>query len=187
MDDISQHDFTETTVESRTVYRGNLLHVKEDDIRLPDGRLARREYVEHPGAVIIIAELADGRVLLERQFRYPLRRHMIELPAGKIEPREDPLVTAQRELLEETGYAAADWRLLAEVHPCVGYSDERIVYFLAGGLTHHGSRLDEGEFLQVLEISLDAALAWVDQGRISDIKTIAGLYWLQRLRNAPSA
>jgi len=180
----AKRDFTETTLESRTVYQGRLLRVKEDRVRLPDGGESGREYIEHPGAVIIIAELPDGKVLLERQFRYPLRDHVIELPAGKIEPGEPPLSTAQRELLEETGYLASDWRQLAQVYPCVGYSDERIVFFLARGLTHEGHQLDDGEFLEVMEVSLDEALSWVDAGRIADVKTIAGLLWLARLRYA---
>src|SRR5450631_4642731 len=103
-------DFTETTLASRLVYDGDMLKVREDSVRLPDGGTARREWVQHPGAVIIIALLDENTVILERQFRYPLARHFYELPAGKIEPGEEPLATAQRELIEECGYTAKSWQ-----------------------------------------------------------------------------
>ncbi|MBA2690209.1 MAG: NUDIX hydrolase [Burkholderiales bacterium] len=173
-------DFTETTLSSKPAYDGALLKVREDEVRLPDGKSAKREYVEHPGAVIIVAQLNNGDVLLERQFRYPLRRHMIELPAGKIEPNEDPLLTAQRELQEETGYTARDWRHLFTAHPCIGYSNERMEFYQATGLTLQGRQLDEGEFLQVFTLPLEDALALLQSGGITDIKTIVGLYWLER-------
>lgn len=181
---IPQSDFSETTLSSRAVYEGQLLTVKEDEVHLPDGRQARREYIKHPGAVIIIAELDDGQLVMERQYRYPLRRHLIELPAGKIEPGDDALLTAQRELKEETGYAARDWRHLFTAYPCIGYSDERMLFYLANGLTLHVPQLDAGEFLDVFTLSLADALALVDAGEITDIKTITGLFWLERLRRA---
>lgn len=178
-------DFTETTRTSKEVYQGKLLRVLEDSVGLPDGRDARREYIVHPGAVMIVAELDSGEVVLERQFRYTLRQHMIELPAGKMEIGEDPLLTARRELLEETGYEAADWQHLATLHPCVGYSDERIELYHARGLTLRQRQLDDGEFLDVFSLPLAEALCWVDEAKISDAKTIAGLLWLARLRRSP--
>lgn len=181
---IPHTDFTETTLTSKTVYDGKLLTVKEDEVRLPDGHQARREYILHPGAVIIIAQLPDGQLVMERQYRYPLRRHLIELPAGKIEPGDDILPTAQRELLEETGYVASHWRHLATTYPCIGYSDERMEFFLAEGLTPQRQQLDHGEFLDVFTLTLPDALALVDGGEIIDIKTITGLFWLERLRRA---
>lgn len=181
---IPHADFTETTITSKPVYDGALLKVREDSVRLPDGKTAQREYVEHPGAVIIIAQVDNGQVLLERQFRYPLRRHMIELPAGKIESDEDPLLTAQRELLEETGFVAATWQHLFTAHPCIGYSDERMVFYRAAGLTLQNRQLDEGEFLEVFTLPLAHALVMIESGAITDIKTITGLFWLARQARA---
>ena len=173
-------DFTEHTLDSRTVYSGRLLHVLEDDVRMPDGRAARREYIRHPGAVLMIPMIDPETVVLVRQFRYPLQRHFYELPAGKMETGEKPLVTARRELREECGYEAADWRHLSTLHPCIGYSDERIEVYLARELRHVGNALDEGEFLEQLTVRLELALEWVKTGRISDAKTIVGLLWADK-------
>lgn len=174
-------EFREKRLASRTVFRGRLLHVSEDRVLLPDGSEATREYITHPGAVVVLAFLDDGRLLLERQFRYPLDRELIELPAGKLDAGEDPLECARRELLEETGYTAAEWRQLAEAHPCVGYSDERLVYFVASGLVHEGARLDDGEFLEAFPLALAEAIDWVRSGQITDAKTIAGLFWAEKV------
>jgi len=176
-------DFTEHTLASNTVYRGNLLHVLEDEVRLPDGRLARREYVRHPGAVMMLAFLDPGTVVLVRQFRYALGRHFIELPAGKIDAGEEPLATARRELREECGYSAASWKHLATVHPCVGYSDERIELFLARELARVPEGPDDGEFLEVVTAPLGEALGWVRSGAITDVKTIVGLLWADKFRD----
>ena len=174
-------DFTEHTLDSRTVYRGALLHVLEDTVRLPDGKTARREYIRHPGAVMILALVSPDTLLLERQFRYPVRRHFIELPAGKLEGDEDPLEAARRELREECGYVASDWRHLATLHPCIGYADERIELFLARDLSHVGRELDEGEFLEVLHVPLQEALGWVRDGRITEAKAVMGLLWAEKI------
>lgn len=176
-------DFTEKKITSRAAYRGRLLKVNEDEVRLPDGGTALREYVVHPGAAIILPLFDDGSVLLERQFRYPLGQHFYELPAGKLEPDEPPLETAKRELLEETGYVAAEWRGLGRVHPCVGYSNEQIDFFLARKLEFRGATLDEGEFLETLRVPLGDTIDWIRRGRISDTKTILGLFWAEKLLN----
>ena len=176
-----QSDFTETTLSSSTVYRGGLLHVLEDTVRLPDGKTAVREYIRHPGAVMMVPLLNDRTVILVRQFRYAAGTHFIELPAGKIDAGEGPLDTARRELVEECGYEAATWRRLATVHPCVGYSDETIELFLARDLTYVGYALDDEEFLEVVPMPLGEALERVRQGRITDSKTIVGLMWAARL------
>jgi len=175
-------DFTETQVSSHTGYEGRLLTVKEDKVALPDGSVATREYVLHPGAAMVIPLFEDGSVLLERQFRYPLRVHLLELPAGKIDPGEDPLATARRELLEETGYSAAQWRHLTTLFPCVGYSNEKIELFLARGLKHEGHPGEHGEFLECMQLSLDAALERIAAAEINDAKTILGLLWADKLR-----
>ena len=181
MADETHGDFTETTLTTRLAYDGQLLQVREDLVRLPDGKTARREWVRHPGAVIIIPLLDADTVIMERQFRYPLGRHFYELPAGKIEAGEDPLATAQRELIEECGYAAASWRHLATLHPCVGYSDERFELYLARDLSHVGRALDDGEFLEVVPMAVDEALRGIKDGRITDVKALAGLAWLKCL------
>ena len=131
-----------------------------------------REYIRHPGAAMMLAFIDERTILLERQFRYPLRRHFIELPAGKIDAGEDPLATAQRELREECGYEAASWRHLATLHPCIGYADERIELYLARELTHVGHALDEDEFLEVIPVDVAEALEWVRTGRITEPKAI---------------
>jgi ADP-ribose pyrophosphatase len=177
-------DFTEETLSSRTVYRGRLLHVLEDEVRLPDGASARREYIRHPGAVMIIPVLDAETVVLVRQFRYPLRRHFYELPAGKREQGEDPLATARRELREECGYEAAEWRRLASIHPCIGYSDEAIDIYLARGLTHVGQATDDEEFVEVVPMKLTEALEWIRDGRITEVKAVIGLLWAERFLGA---
>jgi ADP-ribose pyrophosphatase len=177
----SESDFTEKELSSRLVYNGQLLKVREDTVVRPDGKTARREWVHHAGAVIMIPMLDDRTVVLERQYRYPLRRHFYELPAGKIEPDEEPLETAKRELIEECGYAARSWQHLTTLHPCIGYSDERIELYLARELTHIGHERDDDEFLEVVPLALSEALEWVQSGRITDVKTMVGLLWMERL------
>ena len=172
-------DLTEQFVSGALVYDGGLLKVHRDVVRLPDGAESAREYIRHPGAVAIVALFDDGRVLLERQFRYPHRREFIEIPAGKLEPGEPHLETAKRELLEETGYVASEWRRLGVLHTAIAYTDEAIELYLAGGLTEKQAKLDAGEFLEVLKLPFDEALAMVRDGRITDAKTVCGLLWLK--------
>jgi ADP-ribose pyrophosphatase len=180
MDD--EKDLTETQVSTEIVFKGKLLEVRRDLAKLPDGTQGVREYIVHPGAVVVLAQLDSGKLLFERQFRYPLRRVFLELPAGKIDAGEDILATGQRELLEETGHEAADWKYLGVIHPCIGYSDERIEIFLARGVKRVGDpQLDHGEFLEVLELSLQEAREAVVQGRITDAKTISALYWAEQI------
>ena len=175
-------DFSEKPLSSRTAYRGKLLTVKEDLVELPHGGTATREYIQHPGAVVIIPLFDAATLLLEHQYRYPLRRHFLELPAGKIESGEPPEETARRELLEETGYVAREWRMLTTLYPCVGYADERIELFLARGLVYEGHPGEDGEFIETLTLSVDVALEKVLAGEISEAKTILGVFWADRLR-----
>ena len=170
--------FVEERLGGDCVYRGTFFELHRDRVRLPDGTEATREYIRHPGAVAMVALTAEGKVVLERQHRYPLRRDFIEIPAGKLEPGEPSLDTAKRELQEETGYAATQWTRLGLVHNAIGYSDEGIELWLATGLEQHGARLDEGEFLEVLELPFEEALAMACDGRINDVKTIVGLFWV---------
>ena len=174
-------DLTEHTVSSELVYEGALLTVRKDSVRLPDGSDAGREYIVHPGAVAILALTDDGQLVMERQYRYPLRRHFIELPAGKIDPNEDPLTTGRRELREETGYVAAQWTHVTTIHPLIAYSNERIEIYLAEKLTLQRATLDDGEFLEVFTLPVATALDWMVAGRIDDCKTVVGLFWLERL------
>lgn len=173
-------ELTEHQIDSELIYDGGFLEVRKDRVRLPDGAITSREYLTHPGAVVMLALLDNGNLVMERQYRYPPRQEFIELPAGKIDQGEDILATAQRELLEETGYVAREWQHLTMAFPCIGYSDERLEYFVARGLTHQGRKLDEGEFLEVFELSLSEALEWIRLGKITDGKTIVGLFWLEK-------
>jgi ADP-ribose pyrophosphatase len=170
---------TEEFLQGELVFSGRLLEVHRDRVRLPDGSEALREYIRHPGAVAIVALFDDGRVLLERQFRYALGRTFIEVPAGKLEPGEAHLATAKRELLEETGYVAAEWRRLGVIHNAIGYSDEGIEIWLARGLELREQQLAEGEFLEVFTVPLAEAQAMARDGRVTDVKTIAGLLWVE--------
>jgi ADP-ribose pyrophosphatase len=176
-----QSDFTETMLDTRRVFDGTLLHVRVDTVRLPNGSTSTREYIEHPGAATVLAFIDERTLLMERQYRYPLRRHFIELPAGKIDPGETPLETAQRELREECGYEAAQWRHLATLHPSIGYADEHIELYLARDLTRVGHALDDDEFLDVLEVPVEEALQWVRTGRITEPKALMGLMWADKL------
>jgi len=170
----------ETRIASEDVFDGKLLHVKRDTVRLPDGKTATREYIAHPGAVMIIPRLPDGKLLMERQFRYPLARVFIEFPAGKIDPGEDPATTAARELLEETGYTAERWSHIGTLHPLITYSTERIEIYTADALTFIGAKLDAGEFIEILSATLEEALTWIDRGELTDVKTMLGLLLLSR-------
>jgi ADP-ribose pyrophosphatase len=181
MSDIQPQDFTETTIESEKVFDGVLLHVRKDTVRLPNGRTATREYIEHPGAATVLAFVDERTLLFERQFRYPLRRHFIELPAGKIDPGEAPLATAKRELREECGYEAAHWQHLGTLNPCIGFADEHIELYLARDLEYVGRALDDDEFLEVFTLDVDEALDWIRTGRITEPKAIYGLMWADKI------
>lgn len=171
----------ESEIASEVVFKGVLLEVRKDRVQLPNGQESVREYIVHPGAVVILAFLDNGNLLFERQFRYPLRRVFLELPAGKIDHGEATIDTARRELLEETGYTAQEWEYLGVMHPCIGYSDERIEVFSARGLHLAGEKkLDHNEFLDVVELSPEAARQAVWNGQITDAKTISSLFWLSQ-------
>ena len=134
----------ESQVDSEAVYSGDFLNIQCDTVRLPDGKQSKREYIKHPGAVVILPVFDDGSILLERQFRYPLQRVFVEFPAGKIDPQEEALACAKRELQEETGYTASDWRFVCTIHNAIAYSNEHLDIFLARGLTDGRSQLDDG-------------------------------------------
>ncbi len=179
---MSKADFTEQQLQAKRVYEGKLLKINVDRVKLPDGSETVREYVVHPGAVMIIPLLPDGRVVMERQHRYPHHRDFIEFPAGKIDPGEEITVTAARELKEETGYIAEEWRHLTTIHPLIAYSDEHIELFVARKLRQAGRKLDPGEFLEVMEVNPIQAMQWLREGKITDVKTVIGLFWLEKLQ-----
>jgi ADP-ribose pyrophosphatase len=172
-------DLTEHCISTERVFDGALLKVHRDQVRLPDGSQGAREYIRHPGAVAIVPLFDDGRVLLERQFRYPHRREFIELPAGKLEPGEPHLETAKRELLEETGYIAQEWTHVGVIHTAIAYTDEAIDLFVARKLTLQERKLDQGEFLETFVVPLDEAIAMIRDGRITDAKSVTGLLWVK--------
>jgi ADP-ribose pyrophosphatase len=171
----------ETRLDSAEILKGNFLHAMRDTVRLPDGAQATREYVIHPGAVMIVAQLDDGRLILERQYRYPVQAVMVEFPAGKLDPGEASLVCAQRELLEETGYTAREWARAGVLHPVISYSTEFIDIWFARGLTPGSRKLDAGEFLDVFTATPAELLAWCASGEVTDAKTLTGALWLQNV------
>lgn len=177
-----EYDFTEHELEASSAYEGSFLKVTRHKVRLPDGNEAHREYILHPGAVAIIPMLDDNTILMEYQYRYPNRQHYWEIPAGKLDPNEDPLEAGKRELLEETGYQAERWQKLTILHLCIAYSTERMHYYLAEGLSFHGTKRDEEEFLEVVPMPLTQAWKWIEEGIILDSKTVAGLLWLKGMR-----
>lgn len=170
----------ERLLDSEQVYRGHFLDVRRDRISLPDGSSEYREYIRHPGAVMVVPLLDDGRLLMERQYRYPMARVMLEFPAGKLDAGEDPLVCGQRELLEETGYSAAEWAHAGVLHNAIAYSNEGIHIFFARGLTRGEQKLDEGEFLEIVTHTVDDVDRMAARGELTDAKTLIGLLWLQR-------
>jgi ADP-ribose pyrophosphatase len=171
----------ETKIDGELAYDGNFLKVSRDRVKLPDGKITQREYIRHPGAVVILALFDDGRVLLERQFRYPNDQVFIEFPAGKIDPGEASLACAKRELEEETGYTATDWHFVCTIHNAIAYSDEHLDLFLARGLTAGDAKLDDGEFLETFTATIPEMLEMVKRGDITDVKTVIGTFWLEKI------
>ncbi|MFM1909229.1 MAG: hypothetical protein RLZZ591_2906 [Pseudomonadota bacterium] len=182
---MADEHLVERQLSTQKVHSGHFLQVYRDTVALPDGDTASREYIVHPGAVMIIPliESPDGelRVVLERQYRYPVARVMVEFPAGKLDPRESVLACAQRELQEETGYTAGLWARAGQMHPVIAYSTEFIDIWFAKDLRPGQQALDRGEFLEVFTASVDELLQWCRSGEVTDAKTLAGALWLQNL------
>ena len=171
----------EEKVAGEEILKGHFLHAFRDTVRLPDGATATREYVVHPGAVMMIPLLDDGTLVMERQYRYPMGRVMIEFPAGKIDSGEDVLVCAKRELLEETGYVAREWVRAGQLHPVISYSTEFIDIWFCRGLELTQAKLDDEEFLEVFTATPQQVLDWCRDGTITDSKTLIGALWLQNI------
>ncbi|MES2414924.1 MAG: NUDIX hydrolase [Pseudomonadota bacterium] len=180
MDDSYPH-LTETAVSSTEILKGHFLHAFRDTVLLPDASESTREYLVHPGAVMVVAQLDDGSLVLERQYRYPMHRVMIEFPAGKLDAGEASLDCARRELLEETGYTAREWARAGVLHPVISYSTEFIDIWFARGLSGGQRQLDAGEFLDVFTASPAELSAWCRDGQVTDAKTLTGMLWLQNV------
>lgn len=178
---------TERTTREEEAWRGGFLRVMRSHVTLPDGAERTREFLRHPGAAGIVVLYPDGTVVLERQWRHPLGRAFWELPAGKLDPDEAPLVCAQRELTEETGLTAGRWTEIGTLHNAIGYSNEKIVMFLAEDPQEGDQHLDDGEFLELVRVPFDEAFAMAIDGRITDVKTIIGLLWAKECLERRSA
>ncbi len=182
---MSDEHLIEQGIAQQELFKGHFLHAFRDTVRLPDGGQATREYVKHPGAVVVIPLLEgpDGqvRIVLERQYRYPVGQVMVELPAGKLNANEDPLVCGRRELLEETGYQAREWAKAGQMHLAIAYSTEVIHIYFARALSLGERRLDEGEFLDVFTATPQELLAWCRDGQVTDAKTLSCMVWVQNV------
>lgn len=178
-------DLAEKKLHSLELFKGKFLHAFRDQVCLPDGAIATREYVVHPGAVMVIPliESEDGqlKVVLERQYRYPVGQVMVEFPAGKLDVGESCFDCARRELREETGYTAAQWAHAGVLHPVIAYSTEFIDIWFARQLQAGEPQLDEGEFLDVFTASPSELLGWCRDGLVTDGKTLTGALWLQNV------
>ena len=170
----------ETRTKTERVFDGNFLHVDRDTITTASGLTRTREFIRHPGASVIVALFDDQSVLLEFQWRQPCERAFWELPAGKLDPKEEPAVCARRELKEETGYEAEHWYYLGRIHNAIGYSDEHLEFFLATGLKAGDRHLDEGECLEVFRVPFKELLEMALNGEITDVKTLVGVFWLEK-------
>jgi ADP-ribose pyrophosphatase len=172
----------ERRLSGEQVWRGHFLDVRRDVIVQHDGHTALREYIVHPGAVMVVPLLDDGRLVMERQFRYPLGRVLLEFPAGKLEPGEPVQRCAQRELVEETGYVAREWARACAIHNACAYADEAIEIWFARGLQPGARQLDPGELIDVCAMSEPELDALAARGELTDVKTLIGLQWLQKWR-----
>ena len=183
MTDKNDSHLTETLLESQPLFEGKFLKARRDTVLLPNGASSTREYIVHPGAVVIIPLLDDDHVLLERQFRYPIGQVMIEFPAGKLDAGEEPLICAQRELTEETGYTASEWAYAGAMHLAISYSTEIIHIFFARGLVEGRQQLDQDEFVELYAIRDEALLEACHNGGMTDAKSMTCALWLQNVRS----
>ena len=170
----------ETQKTSEKIFSGKLIDLYFDHVELPNGKSSTREWINHPGAVCIIPILPDGNLCLIRQYRYGPRDEFIEIPAGKLDAGEDPLVCAKRELKEEIGYIAGKFTFLTNIYPAIGFSNEKMWMYLAEDLQLSNQSLDQDEFLELFPLSLEEAINLINQGKITDVKTIIGILWLDR-------
>ena len=170
----------ETPKSSEKIFSGRLIDLYFDHIELPNGKSSTREWIKHPGAVCIVPILPDGNLCLIRQYRYGPRAEFIEIPAGKLDVGEDPLVCAKRELEEEIGYIAGKLTFLTNIHPAIGFSNEKMWVYLAEDLILSKQNLDKDEFLELYPIPVKKAIDLIYEGKITDVKTVIGILWLDK-------
>lgn len=180
MNNTAQRRLAEHKLGGRTLLSGGFLEVRKDDVQLPDGSHATREFIRHPGAVAVVPMLDDGRLVLVRQYRYPLAKVLLEFPAGKRERGESTLACAMRELREETGYTAAEWAYAGELHNAAAYSTESIWIWFARGLLAGPKQPDVGEFVETVLMTPQELLALDAQDQLPDAKTLIAMHWLQQ-------
>ena len=171
----------ENTNSSKVVYKGELLDVRKDKVTLPNGKIATREWIKHPGAICCVPILPNKKIGLIRQYRYAIKKHMIEIPAGKLVWGEDPESCAKRELEEEIGFKANKFSFLTNIHPAIGFADEIMWLYLAEDLIKTNTKLDDDEFLELIPTKLEDALNMIWNGKITDVKTIVGLVWANKV------
>ena len=170
----------ETPKSSEKIFSGRLIDLYFDHIELPNGKSSTREWIKHPGAVCIVPILPNGNLCLIRQYRYGPRAEFIEIPAGKLDIGEDPLVCAKRELEEEIGYIAGKLTFLTNIHPAIGFSNEKMWVYLAEDLILSKQNLDQDEFLELYPIPVKKAIDLIYEGKITDVKTVIGILWLDK-------
>ncbi len=175
-------DLKEDKISSTQIFSGKLIDLYLDNVRLPNGKQSTREWLDHPGAVCLVPILNNGDILLIRQFRYGPREEFIEIPAGKLDKNEEPLKCGLRELEEETGYKSNKLTFLTNIHPAIGFSNEKMWMYLAEELELSEKKLDDDEFLELLPTPLNVALEWVFSGKITDVKTIIGIMWMKEIK-----
>jgi ADP-ribose pyrophosphatase len=168
-------EFFEKTLKSKDIYNGKVFKIIKDDVELSDGKKSFREVAMHPGGVVILARKDENTILMVKQFRYPIHQASLELPAGKLERGEDPDLAARRELQEETGYIASNWKSLGFIYTTPGFCDEKLYLYEASGLTYTQMNLDDGEILKAEEYSLDKVYSMINHGIVNDSKTICAL------------
>ena len=171
----------ETQLSTKQVYSGSFLDVRKDEVELPNGKTSTREWIKHPGAACIIPVLPDGKIALIKQYRYPVKRELIELPAGKLDPGEEPEECAKRELEEEIGYSAGKLTFVCNIYPAIGFASEKMWIYLAEELIKTTENTDHDEFIELMPTPLNKAVKMVWNGQITDVKTIIGLLWAERL------
>ena len=173
----------ESMITTEVVYKGDFLDVRRDEVLLPNGETGTREWINHPGAVVIIPILPNGEIALIKQFRYAAESEFIELPAGKLDKGEEPKACALRELEEEVGYKAGKMEFIANIHPAIGFANEIMSIYLAENLEKTNYNRDKDEFIDLIPTNMEEALNLVWENKITDVKSIIGLLWLKRIKS----
>ena len=175
-------DLKEYKLSSTIIHQGRFLDIRRDDVRLPNGKTTTREWINRPGAACIVPILPDDQIALIRQYRYPVSQEMIELPAGKLDFGESPEECAKRELEEEIGYKTSKLTYLTHIHPAIGFASEKMWLYLAEELVKTERNTDHDEFVELIPTTVENAVSMVWERKITDVKTIIGILWLDKLR-----